>query len=69
MNFVPCPYCEVDTAGQHRYGCPCRDEAATYTHTVYAPPPVGWRCPVCGRGNAPSQPFCPCVAALEDQHG
>lgn len=24
-------------------------------------PPVGWRCPVCGRGNSPWNATCPCT--------
>lgn len=27
------------------------------------PPPLGWRCPVCGGGNAPWAARCPCVAS------
>ncbi|MDE2102245.1 MAG: hypothetical protein KGL39_33675 [Patescibacteria group bacterium] len=23
---------------------------------------TGWKCPVCGRGNSPFNPTCPCIA-------
>ena len=34
----------------------CRNEEA-----VSAPVLHGWICPVCGRGNAPFNPSCPCL--------
>lgn len=31
-----------------------------------ANPPLGWRCPVCGRGLAPHVTVCPCVPITVD---
>ena len=35
------------------------------TTTKLPDPPVGWRCPVCGCGNAPWVSQCPC---MQTQH-
>jgi hypothetical protein len=28
---------------------------------IHADPNIGWKCPVCGRGNSPKQLTCPCI--------
>jgi len=35
---------------------------STLTMTEETKPTVGWVCPVCNRGVAPSASFCPCVS-------
>lgn len=53
-----CRQCQESTSGDcgaHRTVWPNQGEVAE------VPIQVGWRCPVCGRGNAPWNPTCQCV--------
>lgn len=51
--------------------CRCRPVGWGTTIFMQPPhPPVGWRCPVCNRGNAPSVTQCPCKpTTVGDEHG
>jgi rRNA processing protein Gar1 len=48
-----CPYCSLDTAGNHQPNCPNNTHSDNKIN-------VGWVCPVCGRVNAPFISVCPC---------
>lgn len=52
-----CTECKPDAAGNHESCCPfylIPREQLPYSA-------IGWICPRCGRGNAPSCMTCPCV--------
>jgi rubredoxin len=50
-----CPFCNLTTGGEHEEHCPLR--STVQRNSV----PLGWICPVCGRGNSPFTPTCPCI--------
>lgn len=71
MNTT-CPYCILDSAGRHQYGCPYY-VAAPLTPVVpdrWEPSNLpakpymayGWVCPRCGAVNAPYRDKCDCAA-------
>ena len=73
--FSHCPYCGSpnDTGGKC-WNPACLTQVATVPRVVpqdplmttvpwVTPGPTGWRCPVCGGGNAPWVGRCPCTAA------
>lgn len=63
MTFNRCPVCKQElTSG----GCGCNPYEKPWEEPPYTPPPlpighIGWRCPVCGAGNAPDIQQCPCT--------
>jgi hypothetical protein len=63
--MVQCPFCTVDTAGQHEHNCP------NTPHRAYGPPSVaqltsvGWICPTCHRSISPVEKTCPFCPAME----
>jgi hypothetical protein len=58
-----CMYCgrALDTTGEDGVCLTCR-YALPSTHT-YAVPPLGWKCPICGKVNAPWVSECKCSSA------
>ena len=66
-----CTECKMDPAGNHEPYCPFMLEQELLhgpnwkiisdQEKYYAR--LGWLCPKCGRGNAPSTASCPCVPA------
>jgi hypothetical protein len=50
-----CPYCNLDTAGEHNFDCPNKKLDEPKPALNY-----GWVCPVCGTGNAPWASQCSC---------
>lgn len=75
ISLTNCPYCLLDTAGQHQVGCPFYPRPLQiWTNTPFenADPkedvplknPVGlygWICPNCRSGLAPWVQRCPCA--------
>lgn len=59
MISYGCPYCQMDTAGNHEDGCPGRP---TTTATRPKPDGVGWQCPICGASLSPWMYYCPFCA-------
>ena len=39
-------------------GCPSMGVAFVYEGFMFPPPPIGWKCPVCNKGNAPDARWC-----------
>jgi hypothetical protein len=48
-----CPYCNIDTGGNHEYNCP--NNTNYFIMKNY-----GWICTLCGRSNAQFVITCPC---------
>lgn len=40
----------------------------SFSDIKWQPIPIGWICPVCGRGNAPDTPFCNCNSTSQLAH-
>lgn len=55
-NSLWCQACREATSGD----CGQHGPAHSGGITMYPPTQVGWKCPVCGRGNAPWNPTCQC---------
>jgi len=49
-----CPYCGGEHGSHTRTDCPF------VTRHEWTDPDMGWRCPNCGRGNAPYMKYCDC---------
>ncbi|MHA2135200.1 MAG: hypothetical protein ACXAEN_12405 [Candidatus Thorarchaeota archaeon] len=61
-----CSYCRMNSAGMHESDCPLALDNQTLRYnpvnfiTTKTPGELGWICPVCGGGNAPTTQRCPC---------
>lgn len=51
-----CPYCKIDTAGNHEAHCPHNYQKQRDTAIFYG----AWECPRCRRINAPWMSHCDC---------
>lgn len=58
--MTSCPYCEMTTGGQHDPSCVLSEDRIKTRGLPVVQGPVGWICPVCGRGNSPYALSCPC---------
>lgn len=57
-----CPYCYLDTAGHHQPSCPYwKPFYSVEKDIAQLPAPLGWICPVCGKGMSPFVTECDCV--------
>jgi uncharacterized OB-fold protein len=63
MNVAPCSNCGVQHGAIHEDHCSIHD--SPLRRHLKQPPPLGWRCPVCGRGLAPHVSVCDCTTSLE----
>lgn len=61
--LLVCPFCSPDTAGNHQPGCP--NDPTHGVTPIKIGGPIGWVCPVCGRGCAPYVSFCPCKGPVD----
>lgn len=59
--------CGCPWAGHHT-GCPNKSTTSA-TPVSPAPLPVGWVCPKCGAGVAPTTRVCPCTPAVDAASG
>ena len=67
-----CPYCQMNSAGQHEFNCPnlpVNRPTPNEPMGVVGGMGTGWKCPVCGKGNAPFALTCGHCAALTKPEG
>ena len=58
MTIPDCPYCSLNTAGQHEANCPNRPHRPPDVWLSSTPVMRGWECPKCGAVWAPGVREC-----------